>query len=113
MTDREEYEGRPAEDEGPREGIPPGVIVVPHRSGSQSTRLLPPILILMAGAAFLAYRTSRSADWRGVSAWFETDLRVRHAVAKPVEPLARADVAPQEIETATDEAATKVKPEPG
>ena len=46
-------------------------IVVPYRPGRHSAKLLPPILLVLLGTAFLTYR-ARSSDWRGVSLLFET-----------------------------------------
>lgn len=71
----------------------PEVIVVPYRAGKGSALFLPPLLILMLGAAFFVYR-ARSSDWRGISPLFET------APAKPA------------AETPTTELALKTEPSP-
>src|SRR4051812_46331890 len=86
MTDRPERAGRPAAivkpGEHPLAGDEPAVIVVPYRAGRQSAKLLPPILLVLLGTGFLAYR-ARSSDWRGISAFFEAPPRVSLAAASP------------------------------
>ena len=64
-----------------------GVIVVPHRPGGFSAKLLPPLFLVMLGAAFLAYRASAS-DWRGFSfesmtSLWSTSPRAKAETAKP------------------------------
>ncbi len=49
----------------------PGQIVVSPRARRRSASLLPPLLIVLAGTAFLTYR-ARSSDWRGISSFFES-----------------------------------------
>ena len=56
---------------------------MPYRPGGPSAKLLPPILLVLLGTAFLAYR-ARSHDWRGISSLFETRSK-----AAAVPPLAR------------------------
>jgi hypothetical protein len=46
------------------------VIVVPHRPGGSWAKFLPPLLVVLLGTVFLAYRSS-SRDWRGVFALFD------------------------------------------
>ncbi len=46
--------------------ISPGVFVVTQHPASLSAKLLPPLLLVMMCAGFLAYRNA-SADWRGIS----------------------------------------------
>ena len=91
---REESDDRPAPWRGatrrttqtePAIGGEPDVIVVPYRAARAPVSLLPPLLIVLLGTAFLAYR-ARSADWRGISSFFEP--RPRQA-SPPVLPLAR------------------------
>lgn len=62
-------EGRAGDDHHPAAGEP-DVIIVPYRPARGAAKLLPPVLIVVLGVGFLAYR-SRSADWRGLSALFE------------------------------------------
>ena len=51
----------------PKPGPAPGVFIV-REGRASSGRLLPPVLIVLAGATFLAYRSGR-ADWRGLDAF--------------------------------------------
>jgi hypothetical protein len=46
------------------------VIVVSHRPGGSSGKFLPPLLVVLLGTLFLAYRSS-ARDWRGVFALFD------------------------------------------
>jgi len=98
MTDRHERTGRPAAISAalPVEHDQPAVIIVPYRPGGHSARLLPPILLVLLGAAFLAYR-ARSPDWRGASALFESRPKLASIPnpARAAEPPARvAEPAP-------------------
>jgi hypothetical protein len=85
----------------------PDVIVIPYRpSGSAAVKLLPPLLIMMLGAGFLAYR-SHSADWRGLYAWFGPTPKVQ-AAPRPQE----APAAPVLAKTDTPAPAAPVEPKP-
>lgn len=57
---------RPRRSKPPARAVDPGVIVVPHRPGGFSPLLLPPFLIVLLGAGFLAYRV-QTPDWRGLT----------------------------------------------
>lgn len=72
----------------------PKIIVAPYQpEGASAAKLFPPILIVLLGVVFLAYR-SRSADWRGISALFERrpPAAVPAAPAPPPEALAKAEI---------------------
>lgn len=95
--------------------VEPEVIVVPYRAGRHSAKLLPPIVLLVLGTAFLAYR-ARSSDWRGLSALFEPRPRTAAppAVApppRPDEPTAPLAVAEQAEPPAVAQPADKEKTE--
>lgn len=102
MTDRPEHRGRPSGGSvpPPAPAGEPAVIIVPYRPGRVSAKLLPPILLVLLGAAFLTYR-ARSPDWRGVSALFEARSAPTPApaasLARAEEPRARVDEPPARV----------------
>lgn len=94
------------------------VIVVADRPGRGSAKLLPPILIVMLGLGFLAYR-SRSSDWRGVSALFERrttpvappEKGTLVARADPAPPVPTPTPAPEKAKEGSDKNAAKEPPQ--
>jgi hypothetical protein len=83
-------EGRPHSDVD----LDLGVIVVPHRDGGSSAKWLPPLFLVMLGAAFLAYRASAS-DWRGFSFEQIASLWSSQPAAKVEAPKPPAATAPE------------------
>ena len=74
--------------------VEPGIIVVPYRSGRQSARLVPPIVLVLLGTAFLAYRAPNSRPARDL-----LTHRARSAgcpAARPRRVLIAASVPPPE-----------------
>ncbi|MCA1686049.1 MAG: hypothetical protein LC745_08705 [Planctomycetia bacterium] len=114
MTDRADRVRRPAARPRvtPGEGRESGFIVVPYRPGRQSAKLLPPILVVMLGTAFLAYR-ARVSDWRGLSSLFEPRPGMA-AAASVVPPVAQMADVPAVVVTAPrpEPAPTAGKAEP-
>ncbi len=81
-----------------------GVIVVPYRpTSSVVAKLLPPLLIMLMGAGFLAYRT-RAADWRGLYALLDSSIRPKFA------PLPKAAATKQSAQTTSTPQPTAFPP---
>ena len=101
---------RPAKSE-----ISPGVYVVTQRPASLSTKLLPPLLLVMVCAGFLAYRNA-SADWRGISVlteWFSgpaSTARLEPPVSVP--PALALNTEPEKPPAEPAPETTQVEPAP-
>ena len=81
MTDRPDLERPPDAVAGDESGV----IVVPYRAGQASAKLLPPLLLVVLGAGFLAYR-ARSPDWRGASSFFDAPSKAKSSRPPPTQP---------------------------
>ncbi len=105
MSDRSDEAGR----------YEPQVLIVPYRTNHRSAKLLPPILIVFVGITFLTYR-ARSADWRGISSFFEPRSAPRRELAvntsPPIPPALDAAEKPAQAETVAADPAVEPKPEP-
>lgn len=75
----------------PHNAGPSGVYVVRERPSGGGSKLLPPLLILLAAFGILAYR-SNSADWRGITALFD-----RHAPSPSLFPAEASKPAPDQV----------------
>ena len=73
----------------------PALIVVPPE-GEGSAKFLPPILLVLAGTAFLSYR-STVADWRGPWRTPRASAAARRSKAAAIPIAARPQAAPPEV----------------
>jgi hypothetical protein len=94
--------GDPEGEAPPVAPVDPNVIFVNERPSRGSARLLPPLLILLLGLTFLAYRV-RSSDWRGLSALFET---------RATSPAVKADDPSKALALKTDPPPPAAAPKP-
>lgn len=98
----------------PRDVVPdPDVIVVPLRPGRSTWPLVPPLLVVILGAGFLAYRAS-ARDWRGASRLYEAlaGLTPGPAQVRPAEPPAKALPKAEKPPVPKSEVVTAVTPAP-
>lgn len=85
-----------------------GIIVVTQRPGNAAARLFPPLLIVLIGMGFLAYRSS-AREWRGLPGWLDARTWARPAARPEFALDVRKPRTLAEIER--DEARASAKPE--
>jgi hypothetical protein len=95
----------------PARAVDEDVIVVPHRPGGFSPLLLPPFLIVLLGAGFLAYRV-QTPDWRGLTWSWNPPKSNSRLLSQPGPEVALKTQPAPAVPAPTEVAETKEEPQP-